>query len=155
MDVAPHTDHNGGSSRPNQWSYHVKLSSLFSVIQRGLDSEDAGPGRFWLANGMQEFVHSKFALEGEERLTSIFFVLLKRCALLWKLLPKDKHCSQRLLLKLDYTVKLTSKIFNEANMDLKLILGDNADVSMFILDVCVSVLQLKPGTLCVWSIIMP
>ena len=136
-------------------NYH--RSALISNIQQVLDSEEAGAGpvlRMMIANGIQTISRSKFTLEGEKLLISVFLALFKRCALLWKLLLKEgsvanKHCSQRLLLKLDYSQKLTSRIFNEANLDVKLSLGGSTGVNVFILDLCVSTLQILPGTLCI------
>ena len=137
-------------------SNYAQLTTLFSVAERTLDSEVAVAGRFLrriLANGLQSFIQtlyqSKFTLEGNKLLTSAFLAFFKRCALLWKLLLQEsnvnKHCSQRLLLKLDYSQKLTSRIFHEANMDEKLSLGGSTDAGVIILDLCVSALQILPG----------
>ena len=93
-------------------SKYSKLATLFSVAEQILDSGEAGGGRLLrriLANGLQSLIQmfnqSKFTLDGDKLLTSVCLASFKRCALLWKLLLQEgkvnKHCSQRLLLKLD------------------------------------------------------
>ena len=152
--------HEGLLTSGNVSAKYSKLAALISVTQRTLDSEEAGSGpvvRMMLANGIQIFTQSKFTLEGEKLLISVFLALFKRCALLWELLLKEgsvanKRCSQRLLLKLDYSQKLTSRIFNEAKLDVKLSLGGSTGVNVFILDLCVSTLQILPGTLCISTV---
>ena len=130
-------------------SKHAILKTMFSKTQQVLDSEEAGIGpvlRVILADGIQVFAQNMFTLEGDEVIISVFLAFFKRCTLLWKLLLKEGSINQRLLLKLDYSQKLTSRIFNESNQDMKLSLGGSTDTDVFILDLCVSTLQILPGT---------
>ena len=137
----------------------AELETLFSVVEQMLvwldyaEAAAAPVGRFrqTLANGMQSLASTKFSLEGDKlNLISVFLAFFKRCTVLWKLLIKvNKHCSQRLLLKLEYSQNLTSRIFHKANLDVKLSLGGSMDASVIILDLCGSILQALPGILCV------
>ena len=155
MDTTLTALRNSADSDSNRlWSEQAILEAIFSVTQETLDNEDLEVGsgpilRMVLVDGSQTLLPSKFTLEGENLMIYSFLAFFKRCALLWKLLLNkgciNKQYSQRLLLKLDYTQKLTSKIFSEANVDIKALLGGNVDANITILDLCVSVLQLQPG----------
>ena len=141
IGTSGHVNHEPGSTSSSTFE---KLAILFSAAEQVLDCEtETIVLRLLLANGVHTLVGCKFMLEGKEIPSSLFSASFKRCALLWKLLFKEGNdCSQRLLLKLDYCQNFMLKIFNEANLDMKLSMGtDNTSSNMFILDFCVSILQ--------------